>query len=98
MDKQIRKTANSNRTAGARVGRKAAARSVILGLAMALGSPAAAALADNNMQEVKYEGKTCEFTKAEMIGMVAWIFPPAGGVYTAVSCRKEVLKGKANKR
>jgi hypothetical protein len=42
------------------------------------------------------KGPRCTFTRAEKLGMLLWLFPPAGAVYTPFACKKDVFSKKVD--
>lgn len=35
--------------------------------------------------------KRCNFSRGEKWGMFLWLFPPAGAIWTGVTCKKDVV-------
>ncbi len=42
------------------------------------------------------KGPRCTFTRAEKFGMLLWLFPIAGAVYTPFACKKDVFSKKVS--
>ena len=75
----------------------------IIGLsAFLLASPSQPALADaevvsaNREQPKDTRGPHCSFSRAEKIGMMLWIVPLAGAIYTPFACKREVFGSEAS--
>lgn len=72
-------------------------------LSVALLMPHSSPVQADNEVEVELEerepvgvtkGPRCTFTRAEKLGMLLWLFPPAGAVYTPFACKKDVFNKK----
>jgi hypothetical protein len=42
------------------------------------------------------KGPRCTFTRAEKFGMLLWLVPIAGAVYTPFACKKDVFSKKVD--
>jgi hypothetical protein len=49
------------------------------------------AMSGNQGQQKDTKGSHCSFSRAEKIGMLLWIVPFAGAVYTPFACKREVF-------
>ncbi len=49
------------------------------------------AMSGNQGQQKDTKGSHCSFIRAEKIGMLLWIVPFGGAVYTPFACKREVF-------
>jgi hypothetical protein len=49
------------------------------------------AMSGNQGQQKDTKGPHCSFSRAEKIGMLLWLVPFAGAIYTPFACKREVF-------
>ena len=75
--------------------------SIICLSAFLLAAPSKSVLADAGVKNESPEqskdtrGPRCSFSRAEKIGMMLWIVPIAGAIYTPFACKREVFGREA---